>query len=70
MAFMSPRKGLRVTRSQEELCDDRVSYQPERMRQEEIVQMQQREMEYQRERDNGHSVTHQDTISTVPAQIL
>ncbi|XP_033874738.3 afadin-like isoform X19 [Acipenser ruthenus] len=53
----------RVTRSQEELCDDRVSYQPERMRQEEIVQMQQREMEYQRERDNGEHWNHQVSSS-------
>ncbi|XP_041108495.1 afadin isoform X9 [Polyodon spathula] len=53
----------RVTRSQEELCDDRVAYQPERMRQEEIVQMQQREMEYQRERGNGEHWNHQVSSS-------
>ncbi|XP_058880193.1 afadin-like isoform X3 [Acipenser ruthenus] len=53
----------RVTRSQEQLCDDRVAYQPERMRQEEIVQMQQREMEYQRERGNGEHWNHQVSSS-------
>ncbi|XP_041106416.1 afadin-like isoform X3 [Polyodon spathula] len=51
----------RVTRSQEELCDDRVAYQPERMRQEEIFQMQQREMEYLR--GNGEHWNHQVSSS-------
>uniref|UniRef100_A0A8C4RWT3 Afadin n=1 Tax=Erpetoichthys calabaricus TaxID=27687 RepID=A0A8C4RWT3_ERPCA len=53
----------RVTRSQEELCDDRVNYKSERMRSDDILLLQQRDLEYQRGRGSGEHWNQQISSS-------
>ncbi|KAG2468292.1 AFAD protein, partial [Polypterus senegalus] len=53
----------RVTRSQEELCDDRVNYKSERMRSDDILLLQQCDLEYQRGRGSGEHWNQQISSS-------
>ncbi|XP_064196416.1 afadin isoform X15 [Anguilla rostrata] len=48
---------------QDELLDERVGYAPDRLRPEDLVLLQQREAEYQRERGSGEPWNHQVSSS-------
>ncbi|KAG9347510.1 hypothetical protein JZ751_005078 [Albula glossodonta] len=48
---------------QDELCDERSGYPPDRLRSEDLLVLQQREAEYQRERGSGEQWNHQVSSS-------